>query len=142
MAPLHTSGAIHLLQIFSSAFLAILFLQSGIDKVIDHRSNLEWLKGHFAKSPLAAIVRWTFPVESKTRITRAEARTALGIIDCLTFLGEHRFNCACLKNFPAPTVRSNFNNRGAILTPLRKNSRSFFHMTTRSGNVAAASCEA
>ena len=57
MAPFHTpSGAIHLLQIFASAFLAILFLQSGIDKVIDRRGNLEWLKGHFAKSPLAGVV--------------------------------------------------------------------------------------
>ena len=57
MAPLHTpSGAIHLLQIFASAFHAILFLQSGIDKVIDRRGNLEWLKGHFAKSPLAGVV--------------------------------------------------------------------------------------
>jgi diacylglycerol kinase len=57
MAPLHTpTGAIHLLQIFASAFLAILFLQSGIDKVIDRRGNLEWLKGHFAKSPLAGVV--------------------------------------------------------------------------------------
>jgi len=57
MPPLHTlTGAIYLAQIFSSAFLAILFLQSGIDKIIDHRSNLEWLKGHFAKSPLAGVV--------------------------------------------------------------------------------------
>jgi diacylglycerol kinase len=44
------------LQIFASAFLAILFLQSGIDKVVDRLGNLEWLKGHFAKSPLAGIV--------------------------------------------------------------------------------------
>ena len=50
------TGAIHLLQIFGSAFLAILFLQSGIDKIVDRRGNLEWLKGHFAKSPLAGIV--------------------------------------------------------------------------------------
>jgi hypothetical protein len=57
MPPLHTlTGAIYLLQIFSSAFLGILFLQSGIDKVIDYRGNLEWLKGHFAKSPLAGVV--------------------------------------------------------------------------------------
>jgi hypothetical protein len=57
MPLLHTlTGAIYLTQIFSSAFLAILFLQSGIDKIIDHRSNLEWLKGHFAKSPLAGVV--------------------------------------------------------------------------------------
>ena len=57
MPNLHTpEGALHLLQTFSSAFLAILFLQSGIDKVVDRRGNLEWLKGHFAKSPLAGVV--------------------------------------------------------------------------------------
>jgi hypothetical protein len=57
MPDLHTpTGAKYLLQIFSSAFLAILFLQSGIDKVVDRRGNLEWLKGHFAKSPLAGMV--------------------------------------------------------------------------------------
>jgi hypothetical protein len=57
MPSLHTlTGAIYLLQIFGSAFLAILFLQSGIDKVIDYRSNLEWLKGHFSKSPLGGVV--------------------------------------------------------------------------------------
>lgn len=44
------------MQIFASGFLAILFVQSGIDKIIDWRGNLEWLMGHFAKSPLAGIV--------------------------------------------------------------------------------------
>jgi uncharacterized membrane protein YphA (DoxX/SURF4 family) len=44
------------MQIFVSAFLAILFLQSGIDKIIDRLGNFEWLKGHFAKSPLAGTV--------------------------------------------------------------------------------------
>jgi hypothetical protein len=58
MAALHTSAnAIYLMQILASAFLAILFLQSGIDKIVDHRGNLDWLKGHFAKSPLAGIVQ-------------------------------------------------------------------------------------
>src|SRR5438132_9936910 len=50
------SIAWYLLQLVVSAFLAILFLQSGIDKIVDRRGNLEWLTGHFAKSPLAAIV--------------------------------------------------------------------------------------
>ena len=49
-------GATHVMQVLASAFLAILFLQSGIDKVVDRRGNLEWLKGHFAKSPLARFV--------------------------------------------------------------------------------------
>jgi uncharacterized membrane protein YphA (DoxX/SURF4 family) len=57
MPTVHTlDSAISLLQVLISAFLAILFLQSGIDKVVDRRGNLEWLKGHFAKSPLAGIV--------------------------------------------------------------------------------------
>src|SRR5207244_13610539 len=45
-----------LLQILVSAFLAILFLQSGIDKLVDRRGNLEFLRGHFSKSPLAGMV--------------------------------------------------------------------------------------
>jgi hypothetical protein len=57
MPDLHTpDGATCVLQACVSAFLAILFLQSGIDKVVDRRGNLEWLKGHFAKSPLAGMV--------------------------------------------------------------------------------------
>jgi diacylglycerol kinase len=57
MPALHTLGeATHLMQIFTAAFLAILFLQSGIDKVVDRRGNLEWLRAHFAKSPLVGIV--------------------------------------------------------------------------------------
>jgi hypothetical protein len=83
MAPFHTpSGAIHLLQIFGSAFLAILFLQSGIDKVIDHRGNLEWLKGHFAKSPLAGVVHVLL-----TAITFLEVGAgALSAIGCLMLI--------------------------------------------------------
>src|SRR5438445_11638850 len=44
------------MQILISGFLAILLLQSGIDKIVDRRGNLEFLKGHFAKSPLAGFV--------------------------------------------------------------------------------------
>jgi hypothetical protein len=56
IAALRVPEATYLMQIFASAFLAILFLQSGIDKLIDYRGNLEWLKGHFAKSQLAGVV--------------------------------------------------------------------------------------
>src|SRR6266478_4544543 len=57
MLALHTAAeATYLMQILASGFLAILFLQSGIDKIVDRRGNLEWLKGHFAKSPFAGIV--------------------------------------------------------------------------------------
>ena len=55
-AVLRLPQAIYVMQILVSAFLAILFLQSGIDKIVDRSGNFEWLKGHFAKSPLAGIV--------------------------------------------------------------------------------------
>lgn len=38
------------------AMLAILFLQSGLDKVFDFRGNRAWLTDHFAKSPLRGVV--------------------------------------------------------------------------------------
>ena len=56
IAVLRMPEAIYLIQVLVSAFLAILFLQSGIDKIVDRRGNFEWLKGHFAKSPLAGTV--------------------------------------------------------------------------------------
>ena len=80
---MHTfSQAIYLMQIFTSSFVAILFLQSGVDKVVDRSGNLEWLKGHFAKSPLAGIVP-----AMVTAITILElAAGVLSGIGCLTLI--------------------------------------------------------
>jgi hypothetical protein len=47
---------LYLLQLLVSAFLAVLFLQSGFDKVIDRKGNRDYLDAHFAKSPLARTV--------------------------------------------------------------------------------------
>ncbi len=41
-------------------FLAILFLQSGLDKVFDRKGNLEYLSGHFANSPLSGLTPLLF----------------------------------------------------------------------------------
>jgi uncharacterized membrane protein YphA (DoxX/SURF4 family) len=49
-------GSSDVVKILIPIFLAILFLQSGLDKVIDWKGNLGWLKGHFAQSPLKNIV--------------------------------------------------------------------------------------
>ncbi|WP_396591202.1 DoxX family protein [Allomuricauda sp. R78024] len=40
----------HATQILLLAFLAITFLQSGIDKIMDWKGNLSWLTGHFSKT--------------------------------------------------------------------------------------------
>jgi hypothetical protein len=41
------------IQLLCAAVLAVLFLQSGIDKIVDRRGNLDYLNKHFGKSPLA-----------------------------------------------------------------------------------------
>lgn len=45
-------NALIITQLLTTMFLAILFIQSGIDKVIDKEGNLSWLKSHFSNSPL------------------------------------------------------------------------------------------
>jgi len=82
LAALRVPEATYLMQIFASAFLAILFLQSGIDKVVDRRGNLEWLKGHFAKSPLAGIVPALLTVITILEV----AAGALSAVGCVIVL--------------------------------------------------------
>jgi len=55
-APDSPHFSLWLIQAFISLFLSILFLQSGMDKVMDWRGNLGYFEPHFAKSPLAGIV--------------------------------------------------------------------------------------
>jgi len=49
-------STLQVMQVLAALVLAILFLQSSLDKVIDRQGNLEYLTGHFAKSPLAKTV--------------------------------------------------------------------------------------
>ena len=86
MSTFHASvGALFVLQLLVSAFFGILFLQSGIDKIVDRRGNLEWLSGHFAKSPLAGMVPLLLSVIT---ILELSAGT-LSAIGCLIVLLRH-----------------------------------------------------
>ena len=42
--------------LFDALLVAILFIQSGLDKVFDWKGNLGWLTGHFSKTFLAPMV--------------------------------------------------------------------------------------
>ncbi len=46
----------HATQILLLVFLAVTFLQSGIDKIMDWKGNLSWLTGHFSETFLKGIV--------------------------------------------------------------------------------------
>ena len=49
-------GPMELCQIFIAIFLFIAFFQSGLDKVIDKKGNLDFLKAHFSESPVVKII--------------------------------------------------------------------------------------
>lgn len=51
-----TFDALTLAKLLLLLFLGIVFLQSGIDKIVDWKGNLGWLKGHFSKSFFASQV--------------------------------------------------------------------------------------
>ena len=65
--------------LFSALIVAVLFIQSGLDKVFDRAGNLDWLNGHFSKTFLSGTVGLTL-----TAITFLELATgflaAVGII--------------------------------------------------------------
>ena len=46
----------HITKILLLIFLAITFIQSGLDKIVDWKGNLGWLKGHFSKTIFKDIV--------------------------------------------------------------------------------------
>lgn len=42
--------------LLTATFVAVLFIQSGLDKVFDWKGNLGWLTGHFSKTIFASMV--------------------------------------------------------------------------------------
>ena len=93
----------HLPELFAALFLAILFIQSALDKVFDWKGNLEWLTGHFAKTPLAKMV----PMMLAT-ITAMELLTgvlaAVGILYVLTTGSTTVIFCAAVVGAAAITA--------------------------------------
>jgi uncharacterized membrane protein YphA (DoxX/SURF4 family) len=51
-----------LVKMMIPAFMAILFLQSSLDKIMDYKGNLAYFTDHFKKSPLAKMVVVMTPV--------------------------------------------------------------------------------
>lgn len=65
-------------------FFAILFLQSGIDKVRDWQGNLDWMTPHFKDSPFRGIVKPLLGIltffELASGLLSAYAAVLLGIL--------------------------------------------------------------
>jgi hypothetical protein len=72
-------SGIDLLRMAFAAMVAILFLQSGLDKALDWKGNMAWLTGHFAKSPLKGTVPVLLPVITAVELS-AGASAAIGLV--------------------------------------------------------------
>jgi hypothetical protein len=82
LAPPCVDGALttlDLVRLAVAALLAILFLQSGIDKIVDRKGNVEWLTGHFSKSILASQVVPMLSVITVIEVA-AGALSAVGVV--------------------------------------------------------------
>ena len=73
------SPPIRAAQLMGTAFLAILFLQSGLDKIVDRRGNLAWLGEHFANSPLGGHVALLLTIVTASEVA-AGALSAVGLL--------------------------------------------------------------
>ena len=47
---------IEIVQILVSVFFSIVFFQSGVDKILDRKGNLDFFKDHFKDTPLNKIL--------------------------------------------------------------------------------------
>ena len=70
------------LQVLSLAFLAILFLQSGLDKVFNYKDNYAFFEDHFKKSILAKTIGLLLPVITFLEVA-AGLLSAIGIVEIL-----------------------------------------------------------
>ena len=77
-------------------FLAITFIQSGYDKVVDWKGNTEWPKGHFAQTPFRNHVPQALFVILALEILSG-AFAVIGIIEIIVNEGTlFAFLAACL----------------------------------------------
>jgi hypothetical protein len=68
--------------LFAALFTAILFIQSGLDKVFDWKGNLEFLTAHFSKTFVAGTVPIMFATITVLEIATG-AVAAGGFVKCL-----------------------------------------------------------
>jgi hypothetical protein len=57
----NSSNSFTLVKMLIPAFMSILFLQSGLDKVFNYASNLDYFTDHFKDSPLSKTVKILTP---------------------------------------------------------------------------------
>ncbi|MFC2175779.1 DoxX family protein [Bacteroidota bacterium] len=108
-------------QAFISTFLAILFLQSGLDKVFDFAGNLEWLKGHFKNSFLNGTVPMMLATITLVELV-AGVTSAVGVVQvvwvksfCWAFIGTAFSAAALVMLFFGQRVAKDYAGAGGLV---------------------------
>ncbi len=109
-----------LLQALPTLFLAILFLQSGMDKVIDFRGNQGWLTQHFSRTALRGLVTPMLLTLTVLELA-AGALCAVGMVELLVlgvpriaFWGVTASALAFLALFFGQRIAKDYNGAAAI----------------------------
>jgi hypothetical protein len=66
-------------KMLTPAFMAILFLQSGLDKLLNYKGNLSYFQDHFKKSPLSQMVGLMLPTITLLELA-AGFMSAIGVV--------------------------------------------------------------
>ena len=110
-----------LVQALISTFFAILFIQSGLDKIIDWKGNLEWLTGHFSKSFLAGVVPLLLGTITIVEIA-AGVLSAVGVVEavlyksfCFSFVGTLLSASSLLMLFFGQRVAKDYAGAGGLV---------------------------
>ena len=113
--------SLFLIQVFAVSFLAILFLQSGLDKVFDWKGNLDWLKGHFAKSILVGMIPILLGVITLVEVA-AGVFSAIGAVnilignsDFMAFIGAMLSAIALLMLFFGQRIAKDYAGAGGLV---------------------------
>lgn len=78
---------------FILAFMAITFLQSGLDKILDWKGNVSWITAHFSKSCVAPFTTQIFLVLTITEVV-AGVLSAWALVNLAFNVGSNMALCA------------------------------------------------
>lgn len=79
----NSSNSFTIVKMLVPAFMAILFLQSSLDKVFNYTATLDYFKDHFKNSPLRKTVNLLMPVITFLEVT-AGFLCAIGTVSMAT----------------------------------------------------------
>lgn len=119
-APMHDLG-LFLARALVGAFLAVLFLQSGLDKVLDWSGNKEYVKGYLDKTPFRRISGFLFFVITVMEVL-AGVTSAAGVLSTvlmnstgLSMVGAFLSAASVLSLFMGQRLAKDYQSAAAIV---------------------------